>query len=253
MEPVDWLPLLQELADRADAISLDRFRAHDLHVEQKPDKSLVTEADLAVEEAIRALLAKRRPELGILGEEQGETVGSSEARLIVDPIDSTANYARGIPFATLLAIEVGEVVAGLVSAPGLRTRWSAARGAGAFRDGRPIRVSGVSNLAHAQYFHGSLGGGEAIRTPGSVGALAARTLRDRGFGDFYQHVLVAEGAGEIAVDPIVYPWDIAALQVIVEEAGGRATTLGGTRDVHAGSLVSTNGVLHDQALELLSS
>lgn len=253
MEPRDWLPLLEELAGLAEEIALARFRARDLHVEEKPDRSLVTEADLAVEASVRELLASRHPELGVFGEEQGETVGTSDSRLIIDPIDSTANFARGIPiFATLLAIETGpEVVAGLVSAPALGTRWSAARGHGCYRNGERVRVSGVSSLANAQVFHGSLGGAEAIRTPPGVATIGQAAHRDRGFGDFYQHVLVAEGAGECAVDPLVFSWDIAALQVIVEEAGGRATTVDGQRDVHAGSLVSTNGLLHDEVLAIV--
>lgn len=253
MEPRDWLGLLEEVADRADAIARGRFRARDLHVEEKPDRTLVTEVDLAIEESARELLASRHPELGVFGEEQGETEGRSDARLIIDPIDSTANFARGVPiFGTLLAIESGgEIVAGLVSAPALGTRWSAARGHGCYRDSERVRVSAVSSLKNAQVFHGSLGGGEAVRTPSGVAELGRRASRDRGFGDFYQHVLVAEGAGECAVDPLVFPWDIAPLQVIVEEAGGRATTLDGRRDVYAGSLVSTNGLLHDEVLEIV--
>ena len=253
MEPRDWLPLLEEIAERAEALALARFRARDLHVEEKPDRSLVTEVDLAIEASARELLASRHPELGVFGEEQGETQGRGDVRLIIDPIDSTANFARGIPiFATLLAIESGgEIVAGLVSAPALGTRWSAARGHGCYRGSERARVSGVSSLKSAQVFHGSLGGGEAVRTPRGVAELAQRASRDRGFGDFYQHVLVAEGAGECAVDPIVHPWDIASLQVIVEEAGGRATTIDGQRDVYAGSLVSTNGLLHDEVLAIV--
>ncbi len=253
MQPSDWLSFLQELAERADPLALARFRARDLRVEEKPDTTLVTDADLAVEESVRALVAKRHPELGIYGEEGGETPGAGAARLIVDPIDSTANFARGIPiFATLLAIEAeGEVVAGLVTAPALATRWWAARGSGAHRNGEPIRVSGISKMSNAQVFHGSLGGAEATATPAGVVELARRGHRDRGFGDFYQHVLVAEGAGEIGVDPIVYPWDVAPLQVLVEEAGGRATTLSGERSIHAGSFVSSNGALHDEVLETL--
>ena len=247
--------MLDELAERADALALARFRAHDLHVEEKPDHTLVTEADLAVEEAVRGLVGRRHPELGILGEEQGETEGRAETRLIIDPIDATANFARGIPvFATLLAIEsAGEIVAGLVSAPALATRWSAARGHGARRGAESIRVSGVREIARAQSFHGSLGGSEATPSTPQVRALVERTHRDRGFGDFYQHMLVAEGAGEVSVDPIVHAWDVAPLQVIVEEAGGRATTLAGERDIHGGSLVSSNGLLHDEILTILSA
>jgi histidinol-phosphatase len=255
MRPDEWLRLLEELGDVADAISLRRFRASDLHVESKPDTTLVTEADLAVEEAVRKLVGERHPELGVFGEEHGEKTGSSAVRLIVDPIDSTANFARGIPiFATLLAIEDdGEVVAGLVSAPALVTRWSAARGAGAFRGRERVRVSGLGVLANAQVFHGSLGGYEAIKTPPGVAALASKAHRDRGFGDFYQHVLVAEGSGEVGVDPIVSPWDIAPLQVLIEEAGGRCTSLSGERSIYAGSFVSTNGLLHDEVLAVLNA
>ena len=254
MEPRDWLPLLEELAECADALALARFRAQDLHIEEKPDRSLVTEADLAIEEAVRGLVGRRHPDLGVFGEEQGETAGQADTRLIIDPIDATANFARGIPvFATLLAIErAGEISAGLVSAPALGTRWSAARGHGARRDAKHIRVSGVRELARAQSFHGSFGGQEATPTTPQLCALVERTQRDRGFGDFYQHMLVAEGAGEVGVDPIVHPWDVAALQVIVEEAGGRATTLAGDRDIHGGSLVSSNGLLHDEILAILS-
>lgn len=254
MHAADWLPLLFEIADRCDAIARRLFRSADLYVEAKPDRSLVTEADREIERAAAALVATRHPELGVFGEEDGERAGGGSARLIIDPIDATANFVRGIPvFATLLGLEVeGEVVAGVVSAPALHTRWHAARGAGAFQDDRRIRVSGIRELALAQLFHGSLGGYEGQRTPGGLRELAMATHRQRGFGDFWQHCLVAAGAGEISVDPIVQPWDIAALQVIVEEAGGRATTLGGERSIYGGSLVATNGWLHDEALALLS-
>jgi histidinol-phosphatase len=249
----DWLPLLGELAERADAIALRLFRSSDLRVEEKADRTLVTAADREIEATVRKLVQQRRPELGIYGEEEGEKPGSSDARLIIDPIDATANFARGIPvFATLLAIEVrGEVQAGLVTAPALHVRYSAARGAGAFQDDRRISVSAVKELRFAQLFHGSLGGLEGSHAPPGLIALARATHRQRGFGDFWQHCLVAAGTGEIAVDPVVAPWDIAALQVILEEAGGRATTLAGERSIYAGSLVSSNGWLHEQALALL--
>ena len=159
---------------------------------------------------------------------------------------------RGIPFfATLVAIESGgEVVAGMASAPALKTRWHAARGAGAFRDGQPIRVSGVRELRHALLLHGNLGPGEPAPPPGFA-ALARQVERTRGYGDFYQHVLVAEGAAEIGVDPETQPWDVAALQVIVEEAGGRATGLNGGSPMSSGSLITSNGTLHPLALEAL--
>lgn len=254
MKAAHWLPFLSDAADCADEISTRLFRSRDLHVEEKPDRSVVTEADLAVEDALRELVARRHPELGVFGEEHGEQPGQSGTRLIIDPIDSTANFARGIPvWATLLAIEAGdEVVAGLVSAPALHTRWHAARGAGAHSGARRLAVSGVRKLELAQMFHGSVAGSEGTRLGPRIVRLAERTERQRGFGDFYQHMLVAEGCGEIAVDPIVFPWDVAALQVIVEEAGGRATDRRGERSIYTGSLVSSNGWLHDAVLEALS-
>lgn len=249
----NWLPLLHEAADLADAVALRHFRSAGLKVDAKGDDSPVTVADRGIEAAIRRLVRARHPELGVLGEEEGEEREGGGTRLIIDPIDGTRNFVRGVPvFATLLAIEVDAVIeAGLVSAPALGQRWHAARGAGAWNGARRLAVSTVSDLPQAHLFHGSVGGqGEGNPLPGLL-ALAGRVERTRGFGDFYQHVLVAEGAGEIAVDPVVRPWDIAALQVLVEEAGGRATTLAGSRDIDGGSLVSSNGRLHDAALAIL--
>ena len=247
----DWLPFLSELADRADALAMRWFRAAGLRVEDKADQSPVTEADRAIEAMARTVARERHPELGVLGEEEG-AAGDGGLRLIVDPIDGTRNFVRGIPvFATLLAIEVaGEVVAGVVSAPALHARWHAARGVGAFRDGRRLHVSAARSLQDALLFHGNLGPQESA-PPTAFMRLVARVARTRGFGDFYQHMLVAEGAGEIAIDPVMHPWDIAALQVIVEEAGGRATSLTGERSIHAMNLVTSNGALHDAALDAL--
>lgn len=255
MPTADWLPLLSEIADRSDEIARRLFRRVDLRVDEKPDRSLVTEADREIETAARKLVSERQPELGVFGEEQGEQAGLASARLIIDPIDATANFVRGIPvFATLLAIEIeAEVVAGLVSAPALGTRWHALRGGGAWQGERRLRVSGIRELANAQLFHGSLGGYEGGRTPPGLQKLAHATHRQRGFGDFWQHCLVAAGSGEIAVDPVVAPWDIAALQILIEEAGGKATTLAGERSIYRGSLVTTNGWLHAEALALLAS
>src|SRR3989454_10184616 len=239
-------------ADRADEIALHFFRNPGLQVDTKPDLSPVTEADQAIEAMARRLVRDTHPELGVLGEEEGEAAGAAEVRLIVDPIDGTRNFVRGIPvFATLLAIETGgEVVAGVASAPALGARWHAARGGGAYRDGRRIQVSRIASLEHAMLFHGNLGPGEAGPPPG-IAELFARVERTRGFGDFYQHMLVAEGAGEAALDPVVQPWDIAALQVIVEEAGGRATDLSGERSIRAKSLLTSNGLLQDAILAIL--
>jgi len=252
MSPADWLPFLTELADRADELARRWFRAAGLRVAEKPDSSPVTEADHAIEAMARGLVGARHPELGVLGEEEGEARGAADTRLIIDPIDGTRNFVRGIPvFATLVAIETGgEVVAGVASAPALGARWHAARGSGAFRDGRRIRVSPIASLEHAMLFHGNLGPGEAGPPPG-IAELIARVERTRGFGDFYQHMLVAEGAGEAAIDPVMRPWDIAALQVIVEEAGGRATSLTGERSIRATSLLTSNGLLQDAILAIL--
>ena len=253
MTTVQWLALLTEIADRADAIALRHFRRDGLRVEEKPDLSPVTEADQAIEEAARSLARQRHPELGLLGEEQGAAPGSDgAARLIIDPIDGTRNFVRGIPvFGTLLAIEQqGEIVAGLASAPALRTRWHAARGAGAFEGNRRLRVSAVRDLAHALAFHGSLGKGETP-PPAALSTLLGRVDRTRGFGDFYQHVLVAQGSGELAVDTEVKPWDVAPLLVIVEEAGGQATSLQGERRIDGGSFMTSNGLVHQAALAAL--
>ena len=253
--PTRWLTLLSEIADAADPIAVRYFRGHDLRVTEKPDLSPVTQADREIEETARDLARRHDPGLGVLGEEEGESTGQADVRLIIDPIDATRNFVRGIPiFATLLAIEErGEVVAGLVSAPALQMRWSAARGAGAFSGSRRLAVSGIRDLRRAQLFHGDVGGIEEPSPPATLQRLVSRVSRARGFGDFYQHVLVAEGAGELGLDPVVHPWDVAALQVIVEEAGGRATTLAGERSIYGGSLVTSNGLLHDEALRILSA
>ena len=249
-----WLTLLGEFADRADEIALRLFRSPDLRVDEKIDLTPVSEADRAIEAIARQLWREQAPGLGILGEEEGESKGSGDTRLIIDPIDATRNFVRGIPiFATLLAIEVGpEVVAGLVSAPALGMRWQAARGHGAYCANRRLQVSGVRALDQAQIFHSGIGGSSEPQPVAGFNDLLSRAHRTRGFGDFYQHMLVAEGAGELGFDPEVKPWDVAALQVIVEEAGGRVTSVTGERSIYAGSLLSTNGHLHDEALTLLN-
>ena len=241
--PADWLPFLEAIADRADRIALHLFRDASLRVESKGDESPVTEADRRIEAVARGLVRERHPDLGVYGEEEGET-GSADVRLIIDPIDSTRNFVRGIPaFATLLAVERdGEIVAGLVSAPALGSRWL---------DGRRLRVSATGELSGAHLFHGDLLGALEPWPPGRLEPLRGRIARGRGFGDFWQHVLVAQGAGEAAIDPEVSPWDVAPLQVIVEEAGGRATDFAGRRTIYGGSLLSTNGLLHEVVLQRL--
>jgi histidinol-phosphatase len=212
----------------------------------------VTEADRAVERMIADRLALARPDDSIVGEELGQR-GDSGRRWIVDPIDGTKNYVRGIPvFATLLALEVdGAVALGVVSAPGLGRRWYAARGDGAFADGEAMRVSGVDRLEEAQLCHASLDGWERIGRLQPLLELTRRCWRDRGFGDFWQHMLVAQGSAELALEAEVGLWDLAAVQVIVEEAGGRFTDLSGAATPAGGNAVSSNGLLHDAALALV--
>lgn len=241
-----WLTLLHDIADRADAIALLHFRSNRLRVDDKSDGSPVSEADRAIEAMARDLVASRVPELGVLGEEEGESSARTGARLIIDPIDGTRNFVRGVPiFASLLAIEDGGVVvAGVVSAPALRQRWHAAKDEGAYCGTRRLRVSTVADLSRAHVFHGDLGGRTEGNVPAGLPSLLRAVERTRGFGDFYQHVLVAEGAGEAALDFKMQPWDIAAVTILVEEAGGRATTLAGDDTIYGGSLVSTNGLVH---------
>ena len=235
------LELALRLADQADAITLPRFRALDLVVQTKPDRSPVTEADLAVEAELRAVLGSERPDDAVLGEEEGER-GSGPRRWIVDPIDGTRNYLRGIPvWATLVALEEGGVVTtGVVSAPALGRRWWAGRGAGAFADGEPIRVSDVLRVEDAAVSFG-------LDRP--LPPLADRAWHVRGFGDFWAHMLVAEGALDGAIDAVgVSLWDLAAVQVIVEEAGGRFSDFAGASRADGGSAVSSNGLLHEELL-----
>jgi histidinol-phosphatase len=241
-----------ELADLADAITLERFLAEDLVVETKPDLTPVTEADRAVEQVLRKRIGEERPGHGVVGEELGADEQGG-VRWILDPIDGTKNYLRGVPvFATLIALERdGTGVLGVVSAPALQRRWWAARGEGAFVNGRRIRVSRVAELSDAVLSHASLGSWEQHGLGDQFLDLARGCWRTRGFGDFWSYMLVAEGAVDLAVEPEVQLWDLAAVQVIVEEAGGRFTDLGGTPTPAGGSAVATNALLHDRVLTTL--
>jgi len=241
------LQLALALADAADEITMRHFRG-ELAVRTKADRTPVTEVDEAVEQMIVDHLWQERPHDGILGEELGARGGSSR-RWIIDPIDATKNFIRGIPvFATLIALE-NEV--GVVSAPALGRRWWASRGDGAFCNGAPIHVSAVRDLGAAQIGYDDVAGFEAHGLCDKFLALLRRCGRARGFGDFWTHMLVAEGAIEIAVEPQIAHWDVAAVQVIVDEAGGRFTNLAGEARADGGSAVSTNGLLHDAVLEAL--
>ena len=247
------------LADAADDITVRRFRALDLRVEAKPDMTPVTDADLAAEEQLRHVLSRARPRDAVLGEESGRS-GAGNRCWVLDPIDGTANFVRGVPvWATLIGLMAGgEVVVGVVSAPALARRWWAVRDGGAWT-GRSLtkasacRVSDVSALQDASMSYSELSGWERQgRLDGFLG-LAAAVWRTRAYGDFWSHVLVAEGAVDVSAEPEVSLWDLAALQVIVEQAGGTFTDLTGKATPDGGSVVCTNGRLHDQVLGLLAA
>ena len=239
------LDLALRLADAADAIALSRFRARDLVVETKPDSTPVTEADRAVEAELRTILALERRRDAVLGEEEGQS-GSSARRWIVDPIDGTRNYSRGVPvWATLIALEDhGRVILGVVSAPALHRRWCAERGEGAHANGDVVRVSRIARPEDAVL---------TFALEQSLPSLAGRAWHARGYGDFWSHMLVAEGAVDGAIDAIgVSLWDLAAVQVIVEEAGGTFTDFAGEHRVDGGSAISSNGLLHADLLEAVA-
>ena len=244
----DDLRLALQLADAADEITLRHFQSSTLSVRTKSDRTPVSEADEAVERAIRSTLERERPGDGIVGEEFGSS-GSHARRWILDPIDGTKNYIRGIPvFATLIALEG---MAGVVSAPALGRRWWACRGQGAFCNGAPIHVSSRGSLAESQLCYDDFAGFEKAGCGLQFLELTRQCARSRGFGDFWSHMLVAEGAAEIAVEPQVAHWDMAPIQIIVEEAGGRFTSLRGDARADGGSGLSTNGIVHDLVLERL--
>jgi histidinol-phosphatase len=234
------------LADAADAISMRWFGSRTLTVDTKPDLTPVSVADREVEEEIRSRIPKRH---AFFGEETGES-GTARTRWIVDPIDGTRNFVRGIPvFATLIALERrGEIVLGVCSAPALHRRWWAQRGEGAWLNGDPIHVSGVQRIEDAVVAYTSARDFFAKGVGDQFVDLANRSWTARGVGDFWMHMLVAEGAAELAIDLTVSLWDVAAVQPIVEEAGGRFTDLSGAARVDGGSGVSSNGRLHDEAL-----
>ncbi|MEU6131712.1 histidinol-phosphatase [Saccharopolyspora sp. NPDC047091] len=252
----DDLDLALHLADTADGITADRFRALDLAVDRKPDRTPVTDADLAVEDGVRAVLAEQRPADEIAGEERGGEVTAART-WVLDPIDGTKNFLRGVPaWATLIAlVEDGTPTVGVISAPALGRRWWAAAGRGAWAGSggaaERISVSGVREISDAYLSTTHLGSWVEHHSRESYLRLVDACWENRAFGDFWQHCLVAEGAIDVAAEAIVNPWDVAAVQVIVREAGGEFTDLGGQRGFQGGSALSTNGHLHATALDLL--
>ena len=241
------------LADRAGEIGMGLYLGDGLEIRRKADRTVVTQADTSIETMVREQIAAAFPDDHVLGEEEGGADRERGRVWIVDPIDATANYARGIPvWATLIALQVdGELVLGLVNAPAIGERYEAVRGGGARMNGRRIAVSDVDGLGNAQVFHGGLEAWPEGRRDRVVDLLSG-VPRSRGFGDFWGHTLVARGAGEAMIEPELNMWDYAALQVVVEEAGGRVTQLDGSPPRHLGSVVSSNGLLHDDILERLA-
>ncbi len=243
------------LADLADITTMRHFRSSALVIETKPDLTEVTIADQSTEDALRTRIQQGRPGDGLLGEERGTLDSTTGARWILDPIDGTSNYTRGLPiWATLIARECnGSVDVGVVSAPALGLRWWAAKGLGAFADGRKLAVSNTLAVNHAFLSYSESNMWESKNRRSGIDSLRKHVARERAFGDFWQHMMVAEGQIDIAAEAIVSFWDLAALQVIVEEAGGRFTDLDGLTRSDGGSGVSTNGHLHDCVLALLGS
>ena len=254
----DDLNLALRLADAADAITRARFGALDLKVDDKPDLTPVSDADVAVERALRDTLAVERPGDAVLGEEFGGDAQLRGRQWVIDPIDGTKNFVRGVPiWASLIALLAdGVPVVGVVSAPALSRRWWAADGLGAFRrhelgDAEPIRVSTVASPAAASLSISSLSGWRALGLREQLLALTDAVWRTRGYGDFFSYCLLAEGTLEIAAEPEVSLWDLAPLDILVREAGGRFTALDGVPGPHGGSALATNGLLHDHVQAML--
>ena len=253
------LEVALELAQRADAITLDRFGALDLRIDTKPDLTPVTDADEAVEADLRAVLARERPDDRVLGEEYGGAAAFSGRQWVIDPIDGTKNFVRGVPvWASLIALlEDGVPVVGVVSAPALNRRWWAAAGLGAFAAvggaaPRRLSVSAVAELSSASLSFSSLSGWADLGRRDAFIGLTDAVWRVRGYGDFFSYCLVAEGAVDIAAEPEVKLWDLAPLDILIREAGGAFTGLNGSPGPHGGTAVASNGLLHDKVLARLA-
>jgi histidinol-phosphatase len=251
------LAFAHELADLADGLTLPAFRDRldGVGLETKDDGTWVTEVDVAVERTLRAAIRDRFPEHAVLGEEDGLDGPEDAPRWVLDPIDGTTNFVKGNPiFATLIALQVdGDEVVGVVSAPALGSRWDGVVGGPARQDGREIRVSAISDLADAEIAFGGLTYFERDGWTDLVLELTARTHRQRGYGDFWQHCLVAAGSTDIAIEASVKLWDLAAVRCVVEAAGGRFTSLDGAPTADGGSALATNGELHDELLRTIAA
>jgi histidinol-phosphatase len=251
-----WLDAALSWCDAADEIASRAFR-RDIAIERKPDGSFVTAADQAIERLIRERIRAAFPDHGVVGEEYGEEDGDAPIRWYIDPIDGTHNFMRGVPlFGTLLGVERdGELQVGVISAPAMGERWFAWRGGGAWNSGRAgerrIHVSGVAAIEDAQLVYGSGRDNVASGLMPGFGALMSAAWRERGFGDFWGYALVAEGAAEAMLETGMHSWDLAAPQVLIEEAGGRVTDVDGQRRIDAPSFVGSNGLVHDEVLRRL--
>ena len=253
----DDLRLAHVLADAVERVTMERFRAEDLVVEAKPDLTPVTDADRAAEEMVRHQLKRTRPRDAVEGEEF-ETTGHGPRRWVIDPIDGTKNFVRGVPvWATLISlVDEGQPVIGLVSAPALNRRWWAATGSGAWTgrslsSAKRIHVSQVSDLSNASLSYSSVSSWKALGRQEAFLDLAEDCWRSRAYGDFWSYMLVAQGAVDIAAEPELAVYDMAALVPIVTEAGGRFTSLEGKDGPWGGNAVATNGLLHDEVLRRL--
>ncbi|HYL61147.1 MAG TPA: inositol monophosphatase family protein [Candidatus Methylomirabilis sp.] len=254
----EYAALLEGIAGEAEAIAMRYFRTDGMRIDKKQDGSAVTQADRGVEEMARKKVAASGLKMDVLGEEMGgenakEPAKNGRPRLIIDPIDGTEEFSRGIAtFGTLLAIERdGDIVAGIATAPALAARWWAYRGEGAWRNGKRIHVSNVERLSDGMAFTGGTGLNRRREKIEKMRRLLDTARHGRSLGGFWQHMLVAEGATEAALDLHSKAWDLAPLALIVEEAGGRATDVNGNRSIYSGNLVSTNGRIHDEVLALL--
>lgn len=253
-----WLEFALACCDLADQIALTSFRT-ELEIETKTDGSYVTEADRAIEQAVRSRITDRFPGHGVVGEEYGVADGNAGDRWFLDPIDGTHNFMRGVPlFGTLIAIERdGEVQAGVISAPALGQRWFASRGEGAWtiggagRERRRLRVSNVTSVGQSQLLYRAVTDMHASRVGAGFDALLPMVWRERGFGDFWGYTLVADGAAEAMVEQDLWPWDLAAPWIVLEEAGGCFTDFDGQRSMAKGESLATNGSLHDEFLTRL--
>lgn len=262
----DDLALAQKMADAADAITLKRYQSLDLVITTKPDNTPVTDADKAAEAAIRELLKEHRPDDGIVGEEFGEQASAlhqgSGRYWVIDPIDGTKNFLRGVPtWATLIGLVERQsdgsekVIVGVVSAPALYRRWYASDGMGAFvsengKSPKRVSVSKISDISNASISYSDfVGWGSRLK---AFQTLLTKVWRTRGIGDFWSHILVAEGAVDSAIEPSLALWDMAALDIIVREAGGRFTNTDGVDGPFGGSGVSSNGALHDAIIRELN-